>query len=199
MAVVELPETVYPNDAKPFGIDFGYWLKPSTGAEELGVNRMGGRFGADFTLPPLPADVAGAVVSRLLEAHFLKSVLRVEYPLLGMSQSGAGVPVIDGAGQSGTSLDIRGLTPGYAIREGAWLTLVDQNGRGYLHNSRTAIRAASDGTATITIVPMLRWPFLNGATIRLAAPTMEGKVAAEPWQLPLDQLVRVGFRIEEVA
>lgn len=196
--MVELPDDTVPNGAEPFPIDFGYWLAPTSGAEELRVDRKGGRFGATFTLPPMRADKAKVVVSRLLAAFYGETLL-VEYPLLDEPQGAPGSPVVDGAGQSGTTLEIRGLTPGYAIKEGFWLTIVDENGRGYLHNNRTPIMVGADGTATITVAPMLRWPFLDGATIRLAAPTMEGKVPAQPWQLPVDKLVRVGFEIREVA
>lgn len=196
--MIVLPDDPAPNGAEPYGVDFGFWLTPASGAEELRVARMGGRFGCKFTFPPMRADKARVFVSDLLGAHF-GDTLKIDYPLLDVSQGSPGSPVVDGAGQAGTSLALRALTPGYAVKKGFWLTIVDENGRGYLHNVRAAVRADASGETTLTIAPMLRWPFLDGATVLLARPTIEGKVPAEPWQLPVNKLVQVGFTLEEVA
>lgn len=198
MAAIELPVGVAPNDVSPFPVDFGHWLEPASGAEEQRVDRMGGRFGGDFVLPPLAPAAAAKVISRLTEVYF-GGTLRLDWPLLGVSQGSPGSPVVDGAGQSGTALALRGLTPNYTIKEGFWLTLVDENGRGYLHNNRGVVRADSSGNATLTIAPMLRWPFMDGATVLLARPTIEGKVQGQPWKLPVSRLVQVGFTLTEVA
>lgn len=196
--MIELPFDPAPSGAEPYGIDFGFWLTPASGAEEQRVDRKGGRFGAKFTFPPMKADVARVFVSRLLRAHF-GDTLKIDYPLLDISQGSPGTPAVAGAGQSGTSLAVDGLTPNYTVKEGFWLTLVDENGRGYLHNATATVRAASDGTATLSITPALRWPFADGATILLARPTIEGKVPAEPWSIPVNKLVQIGFTLEEVA
>jgi hypothetical protein len=197
--VIEFPEWAEPNGAEPYAIPFGGWMTPPTGGEELFVERKGGRFGAGITYPPMRADRAAVLISRLTEAWFSGSLVRVEYPLVGVSQGTPGEPVIDGAGQSGRTINLRGLNPGYIAKEGYWLTIVDQNGRGYLHNNRSLVHADADGNAAVIISPEVRWPFLDGAMVRIAKPTIEGKVAAQPWQLPLNHLVQVGFDLREIA
>lgn len=198
MAALELPLGVAPNDVQAFPVDFGHWLEPASGAEEQRVDRQGGRFGADLVFPPMEADAARVVVSRLSEAMFGATV-KVTWPLLGVSQGSPGAPVVDGAGQSGALVNLKGLAPGYVIKEGFWLTFIDENGRGYLHNSRATVRVGSDGKVAAAIAPMLRWPFLDGATVLLAKPTIEGKVLAQPWKLPVNRRVQVGFTLREVA
>ncbi|MBO0750307.1 MAG: hypothetical protein J2O44_07770 [Porphyrobacter sp.] len=196
--MLDLPDWARPSDVQPYPIDFGLWLKPATGAEELRVDRKGGRFGAKIVFPAMPASDAASFISRFVAACFGET-LRVPFPLLDLPQGSPGAPVVDGAGQAGTTIALRGLTPGYAVREGYWLTFVDENGRGYLHNNRVPQRVAADGTVALTVAPEVRWPFADGATVLLAKPTIEGRVTGEPWQLPVDRRVRVGFTLEEVA
>ena len=196
---MDLPEWAVPNAVEPYPIPFGGWMTPPTGGEELFVGRKGSRFGAKVNFPPMRADRANIVISRLTEAWFSGALIRIEFPLVGVSQGSPGEPVIDGAGQAGKTLDLRGLTPGYVAKEGYWLTLVDQNGRGYLHSNRTPVFVASDGTATVNVSPEVRWPFLDGAEVRMARPTIEGRVSAEPWRLPVNHLVQIGFDLREIA
>lgn len=196
---MELPDWASPNGVEPFAIPFGAWLAPPLGGEELFVARKGGRWGGTFTFPPMKADRAGILISRLSEAWFSGEILKVEYPLAGVSQGNPGSPVIDGAGQGGKTINVRGFTPGYVAKEGYWLTLVDENGRGYLHNHRAVVRADGTGAAALVMSPETRWPFADGAEVRLAKPTIEGKVTAQPWQIPVNRLIQVGFELREIA
>lgn len=199
MSAIELPEWAVPNGAEPFPIPFGAWLIPPLGGEELFVSRKGGRWGATLTFPPMKAEKARVLISRLSEAWFSGALVKVEYPLAGVAQGIPGSPVIDGAGQAGNTINIRGLTPGYLAKEGYWLTLIDENGRGYLHNHRAVIVADESGLASLAISPEIRWPFADGAVVQLAKPTIEGKVSAQPWQIPVNHLIQVGFELREIA
>lgn len=191
-------DTVIPNQSEPFPIDFGSWMEPISGGEATRIDRKGGRWGAGLSFPPLTSDAAAPVVSRLAAAMF-GNTLRFKFPLNGVDQGSPGSPKVNGAGQSGKSLAIDGLTPGYQFKEGFWLTIYDQNGRGYLHNCRTTSTVGGGGTATISIEPSLRWPFLDNATIELAAPTIEGLVPVGPWQHQVGKLVQIGLTVREVA
>ena len=125
--------------------------------------------------------------------------LRVPYPLLD-PQGSPGAPVVDGAGQSGTSLAVRGLTPGYAVKEGFWLSIVDADGQHYLHTATAPVRADTSGDATLSIAPMLRVPFADGAAVNLAVPMVEGFVDGNwGWDIPVNRLTAVQFPLEEAA
>lgn len=196
--MIELPDWPAPNGADPVLIDFGFFQRPASGAASLRIDRPGSRFRVAITFPPMKPDVARKFLARLLRAK--RQGLRIEYPLLGVSQGYPGSPVVDGAGQAGTSLDIRGLTPHYGMKEGYWLTLIGSDGVRYLHCSQTSAIANAGGQLAIEIEPPLRAPFPDGAAILLAHPTIEGVMPEElGWSLSIDQLVRGGTIVIEEA
>jgi hypothetical protein len=88
--------------------------------------------------------VARVFISRLLEAKRVGRLL-INFPLLGERQGSPGSPVVDGAGQAGATLKLRGLNPGYTIKEGYWLSIIDTNDQHYLHNARSMVRVGADG------------------------------------------------------
>ncbi len=196
--MIELPDYAVPNGAEPALIDYGMNLRPATGAAVQRVDRKGSRYRAEISLPPMKPERSRVVVSRLVRAK--SEGIRIPYPLLE-AQGAPGSPVVDGAGQAGTSLAIRGLNVGYSLKEGYWLSIEDADGQHYLHNCGSNVRVGSDGLATITITPALRVPFADGAAIHLAVPMIEGFVDGEAWSwaVPVNRLIAVSFPLEEVA
>lgn len=199
--MIELPEDPAPNGAMPEAVDYGHLLQPGAGADPLRVNRPGGRMRVALSWAPMKADVARVFNRRLMAA--VREGLRVEYPLLGLSQGAPGNPVIDGDAPSGQTLPLRGLTPGYTLKEGYALTLVDGEGNRCLHFAGNTARAGADGKLTITgLEPPLRRVFADGDTVLLAKPTIDGAVTTPVgWSLEPDHLVRRGalIVIEETA
>jgi hypothetical protein len=198
--VIEFPSEPAPNGVSASPIDFGFVQRPGSGAALQRVDRPGNRMRVEVTYPPMQPDVARRFVSRLMTARH--EGLRIDYPLLGLSQGSPGSPVVDGADPTGTSLPIKDLTPGYAVKEGYALTLIDADGNRYLHFATAAVMADASGDATVTIEPPIRAPLPDGATILLAKPTIEGVVSEEVgWSLSVDRLVRFGgsIVIEEAA
>lgn len=196
--MIELPEDPAPNGVSPSLLDFGIIQRPATGGEVTRVDRKGSRYRLMVTYPLMDWDTARVFVSRLIRAK--NEGIRIPYPLL-VAQGAPGSPVVDGAGQTGTTLLIRGLTPGYAVKEGYWLSIVDENGRHYLHNAGSAVVADGSGDAELLLSEALRWPFADGATINLAKPMVEGFVGGEEWQwvIQLDKMIALQFPLEEAA
>ena len=197
--MIELPELPGPNGAAPSLLDFGINLVPPTGARELRVDRPGSRFQVEISYPPMEPAKSRVFVSRLLEAK--RKGLRIEYPLLGQSQGIPGSPVMDGAGQSGTTITVRGFTPHYAFKEGFWLSIEDASGQHYLHNCRSNGLASATGEATIQIEPALRNPFADGAVIHFGKPMVEGLPQGSEWgwAIPVNGLIALSVPIREVA
>jgi hypothetical protein len=196
--MIELPPLPAPNGATPALIDYGGTLRSPLGGPALRVNRPGSRYRLAFTFPPCASANEGRVfVSRLIRAK--RVGLRMPYPLLSAHQPVAGDPVVDGAGQSGLTLAVRGLQPGTTVREGFWLSIENTTGQHYLHNVAASVMAGSDGKATLTIEPMLRRPFADGCRIHLARPMIEGFVEGDEWQwsLYLDHNIGIEVAIEE--
>lgn len=195
--MIELPDSPAPNGVTPRLLDYGAVLRSPTGGSSLRLDRAGSRFAAEISFPPMKADTARVFVSRLLEAK--SEGLRIEFPLLGVSQGNPGSPVVDGAGQAGKTLNVRGLTPSYVVKEGYWLSIVDANGQHYLHNARAVVKASAGGLAALSITPALRVPFADGAVIHLAKPMIEGLVDGNEWswQIPVNRLIALAVTIEE--
>lgn len=202
--MITLPPGAVPNSADPALIDFGGIIRPATGAKILRLDRGGNRYRVAMTLPVRSGEDARRVVARLLAAK--SEGLKVEYPLQGVYQ---GTPyrsdgttfVVDGAGQSGNTILLRGGTPRYTAKEGFWLTIHDgdSDAQGYLHNVKAQVIADASGNIELTITPNLRIPFPDGAHVELAKPTIEGLVEGDiSWSLAIGELVdSLSFTIEE--
>lgn len=191
--MIELPDSPAPNGIEFEAIDYGMFQR---GASTLRVDRAGGRYSLRVSFPPMVADTARKFIARLQRAK--SEGLRLDIPLLGVSQGLPGAPVVDGAGQAGKTLNVRGLTPGYVAKEGFWLTIIETDGTPYLH--MVAVTGVSaGGTLAMEIEPALRAPFADGAAIELANPFVEGFIEGDgwSWSVPVERLIALSFPLEE--
>ncbi len=196
--MIELPRWAVPVGAAPALLDFGGVLRPVLGGALQKIDRAGSRYRVMIDFPPAEgADEGRILVARMIRAK--RQGLRVAYPLAS-SQPVAGTPVVDGAGQAGTTLSIRGLQPHQILREGWWMTVYRSDGRGYLYNIDGVV-AGPDGRAAVPIAPMLRWPHSDGDRIELVRPTIEGLVDGNEWAWSVDveNLMGIQAVIEEAA
>lgn len=195
---IELPGWAVPSGASPALLDWGGVLRPSSGAALLRVDRLGARYRIALSFPPFDEPERGRViVSRLIRAK--RMGIRVEFPLLApqLLQDG----VVDGTGQSGTTLRIRGLAPRMTVREGYWLSVVRADGQHFLHNVAGEVTADGTGRLALPLSEMLRWPFADGARVCLVRPMIEGIIdgSEQAWSVSVDQNVDIEFTIEEAA
>src|SRR5690606_7204112 len=150
--------------------------------------------------PPMKPGDARRFAARLQRAK--REGLRVELPLLGMSQGSPGSPVVNATNPTGTTLPLRNLTPHYAVKEGFWLHVEDASGTRYLHSVAANGIANASGVLSVQLTEAIRAPLADGSPVNLSAPTVEGIVPEEiAWSLSIDRLVRFGgtIVIEEVA
>ena len=196
--MIDLPTDVGPNSATPRLLDFGGFLQPGLGGEVQRLNRMGSRFAVAFTLPPLTNQKQGRIwVSRLIRG--MTEGVRWTYPLLDFYPGAPGNFVVDGADQSGRTLQLRGGTPQYAFREGQPFNVVDANGQSYLHFIDELSAADATGAAEIAFSPMLRAPIPDGAALKISKPMIEGYVMGDQlsWQMAIDRTIGLSFEIQE--
>jgi hypothetical protein len=197
--MIEFPPFAVPNGATPALLDFGGTLRPALGGPLQRVNRQGSRYQVAMTFPPFVGDREGRIVlARLLRAK--QEGGRVEYPL-PQTQRIAGTPVVDGSGQGGSTIAVRGIFPQSAILEGWWLSIEDTSGQHYLHNVAGQVVAGADGRATIPVTPMLRKRFSDGCTVHLAKPMVEGLIDGDTlgWSISVENFIGISFTIEEAA
>lgn len=196
--MITLPHHPGPNNATPALIDYGVTLRPATGGPVQKVDRAGSRYRVEFSFPPMQSCDARIFISRLIEAKRIGELV-MPFPLLGEDQGSPGSPVVDGAGQAGTSIKLRGLAPGHLFREGYWITIIDDNGQRYIYNVRENAPVGNDGKVTLRIEPPLRYPYLNGATVLAEKPEIQGFIDGGEWTWSIGaaSIVGLSFVLEE--
>ena len=178
--MIELPASPAPNGVTPRLIDYGSIERPPLGGELTRIDRAGSRFAVEISWPAMTPDTAGAFVARLLRAK--RQGLTIPFPLLGRSQGFPGntafidhkLALVTGAGQSGTTLAMQGMVPGYEWKEGYGLSPIDATGRVYLHCCLPNTIVNGSGNATIEIEPPLRAPLPDGAFVLVSKPVIQG-------------------------
>lgn len=163
-------------------VDFGGQLKPFMGGPVQTIMRLGSRWTIEFTVPPMLTEPLGRIWgARLVRAKIFGALMRWRQDGLVVGLPGS--PVVDGGGQTGFTLALRGFRPGYAIREGQMFSLVSQNRR-YLYMAAGAMVADSAGRVALPIAPMLRTSPIDGDTAEFAAPMIQGSLSGNEvaWQ-----------------
>jgi hypothetical protein len=200
MAIL-LPSSPLPLSATPEPRIFGGWLTPTMGGEEQFLARIGNRFAMTVTTPRLKPEPDGRLwVAALVEAWMTGGVVAMPFPQPGLEIGDPGAPVVDGAGQSGSLLRIRGFAPGYAMRRGQFFPVRD-GGRRYLHMATAATVAGADGRLTLPVAPMLRIRPGDGALCDVARPMIEGKPGGDraAWTHVRARMQGLTFTITEIA
>lgn len=193
--MIALPARPAPNGVTVTQIDFGMFQRGAVGSVTKRLNRPGNRYSLDVTFPLMRSEQARVFVGRLQRG--ISEGIKIEFPLLGVSQGSPGLAVVDGANPEGTSLPLRGMTPGYSAKEGYWINVTDADGGVYLHNVTAAVRTDAAGDATLTIWPPIRTPLADGSTVNLSRPFAEGYIASISYGMVLGDFVQVGFTLEE--
>lgn len=195
--MITLPDWPAPASASPFLIDFGGTLSPALGGQEQRINRLGSRFGIAVTMPPMPSAKLGRQWLASLILGKSEGV-RIELPMAGFDPGLPGAVLVDGAGQAGTTLNVRAATPNYAFRFGQFFSIVT-GGRHHLHMVAAETLADSAGEAALPIAPMLRTPPADGDACHFAQPMIEGFISGSElaWQWSIGNFVGLEFEIRE--
>lgn len=191
--MIELPDKPGPSGMEVFVIDRGF---EQQGASTLRIDRPGGRCRVTMQYPPMRPDHSRRFIARLTRAK--RQGIKIELPL-STPQGIPGSPVVDGAGQAGTVLNVRNLTPHYIAKEGFYLTIIRADGRAFLHLVSETVVASAGGTASLEIEPPLRAPLADGDSIEMRRPFVKGFIAGDGfgWAVPVHHLVAVSFTVEE--
>lgn len=194
--MIELPDWAVPNAAVPALVDAGGVMRSPINTAALKVNRPGSHYRLATSFPPFEPEQGRIIVSRMIRAQ--REGLRIPFTLADPQPAG-GAPVVDGAGQSGLRLAIRGLTPGLIIKEGYWFSVPSFAGQHFLHNVAEDVTVPANGRAIIPLSEMLREPFLNSTPVFLERPMIQGIVEGDQreWRLSVDCLTEIEFTIEE--
>jgi hypothetical protein len=193
---VFFPVNPAPVEATPRVIRAGGVLPGALGASDLLLNRLGDRMAIDVTLPPMPYDLGRVWISRLMQG--LYDTVAMPFPQPDYVVGNPGVPVTDGSNHGVSTMALRGLTPGYALDEGQFLSVIIE-GRRYLYQNAAPATAGGDGRVLTNFRPLLRKNPGDGAVIELASPVIEGLLQGreQSWTLDAARTVGLSFTIKE--
>lgn len=167
-------------------------LTPAFGGAEQELNRKGTRWALTYSLPPMPYYQAMAWVD--LEAEGQTVLMRVFQP--GLIIGNPGAPLANGV-SAGITLSIKGLTVGFTIHKGQWLSVIT-GGQRFLYRAAGPAIANGSGVATVTLTQMLRRPTAADDVIEIAQPMIEGFVRdVQEMTVGVDRLVAITFTVRE--
>ncbi len=86
-----------------------------------------------------------------------------------------GAPRVDGGGQLGRTLQLRGLAAGYVIPVRTWISVLSA-GRRYCYRTSAAVTADGAGAAAVPLYPNIRALHSDDDVVAIAAPLAEGRV-----------------------
>ena len=167
-------------------------LTPATGGDEQEIGRKGSKYALTFSMPVMA--YSPSMPWSDLHAEGETVVMRVFQP--GFDTGAPGAPLVKGAGQIGSALIVDGLTPGYVIRKGQFLSVLT-GGQRFLYRARADV-TATGGEATIQLGTLLRRPPADNAVVEIAQPMIEGFVRdLGEWTVGVDRFVNLQFTVRE--
>ncbi|CAA2991076.1 Hypothetical predicted protein, partial [Olea europaea subsp. europaea] len=195
---IALPALPWLARAKPKLLEFGTDLQPTLGGPRQWIARLGTRHAIEVDMPTLDPTTFAAwnAARKKSRATGVELVLTWPQPLGPIN---VGAPVIDGAGQAGTQLAVRGLTASVNVPQGGYLTLTS-GGRLYLHSVTDAAIANGSGRAILSIEPMLRISPADADAISFT-PTIQGFIdgVGLDWDDQFRRWQRFSFTLSESA
>lgn len=161
-------------DLPPASVSFrrvraGNQLVPAIGGAEQDLARKGSRYEIAYVLDEMDWLEAMDWADLLVEGQTV--VIGVPQP--GLDLGAPGATVADGAGQAGSFLALRNMTPAYAVRRGQFFSHIAADGQRFLYRARAQAVADGAGDIVIPLSEMLRRTTADGDVIDFD-PKVEG-------------------------
>lgn len=170
-------------------------MTPAFGGPDQRQGRMGSRYAIDVEMPPLSYEAAQDWAD--IDDEEATVVMEIDQPDLDVGEPGA--PVVDGSGQLGRVLKLRGFTPGYGFRKNQWLSILIGQQR-FAYRARAVATADDQGRMTLPLRTLLRLPAGDNATVEVKTPKIEGypTPTEDCWSVDAeDRQVNLAFTIKE--
>lgn len=161
--------------SKPRMVDFGGPLIPPLGGEVQYLERLGTRHAIDITFPTMRAEPLGREWSADLRLAKLYGAI-ASFGQDGLDVGDPGIVQVDGAGQLGSTINLKGFAANYEMVYGQALSL-SVGGRWYLHFAAAATIADGTGKMALPLFPMLRKSPANGDPVEIVDPKIQGSIS----------------------
>lgn len=170
MTAIQLP-TGGINSCSEFPIQFHQEFAPAREGPVQRALSASGRWGFDVTISAKTA----ADAREWKRLHQSGELFLFDIPQPGLAVGTPGTPRVAGASQTGNTLNIDGLTPGYTLALGQWLSIVI-DGQRYAYMSEANSTADGTGALTAYLMPALRVSPNDNDVVEIETPKMEGYV-----------------------
>ena len=197
---ITLSTTPGPRSINPRLVSRRRDLAPTFNGPTSRIRRIGSRWAIDFVFPPMTYETAMEWVAKLTSAEADTVILAVPQP--GFETGAPGVPLVNGAGQLGSALDLDAFTPNHVARSGQWLNLT-VGGQLYLYQVAADTIATASGPggvmADLPINPMIRRSPADNSAADFSTPKIEGFLSGNEngWTVDLARTVGLSFTITE--
>lgn len=114
----------------------------------------------------------------------------------GLDTGAPGSPLVAGAGQAGSILNIDGVAEGYTVRKGQFVSIVT-NALRYLYQVTADVTADESGAVALPVFPLLRVTPNDNDVVEIAQPYIEGLVQFEGFRDGLDYVEGPAFTLQE--
>lgn len=203
MAAIVLPPPTRETEIEITELSWAKDMRPTGAGPTQRQDRVGTRHSIEFDIPVKRYAWCGAGLASDLALARTGEGAIIEIPEPGIPEVNYGSPVVNGYPQIGSSISVRGLTPGITIKKGKWLSLISSvdgvNVRYYAHfTTHGDVVVPDNGIAVLQIYPMIRRSSPDGWEVRLSKPVIQG-LTKDPVRRKLVRRVGVGlaFAIEE--
>lgn len=161
--------------AEPTIVSSSIDQRSATGSNRQKGMRKGSHYAYEFALEPM--DHAEALLWLDLRNEADTVVLSI--PQTGLEIGTPGTTLVNGSGQAGANLSIKGFTPGYVVRKGQAFNHLGSDGVRRIYVAASAVTASEAGTATVPLETMLNWPPGNNDVVSFSDVRMEGFASVE--------------------
>ena len=197
MVAVTLPTSPGNVRYRAFIVSAGGEEESALGGVSQTILRLGDKFGLEVSLPP---QVAGDAALNWCAALMLgrREGVRMRWPQVGLSIGNPGSPLVNGAGQSGSTLNMDGGAANYPAKSGQFFSF-DQGGRTYLHMLYDANTFNGAGARALTLVNPLRIIPADNTPLNFAEPMLEGKLIGDDVSWEVNRARHYGLNFTVVA
>lgn len=150
--------------------------RSGTGGSLTPLNRAGDHWAIEVDTGVMARSCGRELLADI--ARGMGERIRVPVPEPGVDKGAPGTPLVNGADQAGTSLDLDGLTPQYVIRKGWFFTLTTTDGSSAHIVTEEAVVDASN-EVTVTFWPELWLEPGDNDVIELVEPFIEGLIVED--------------------
>jgi len=192
---ITLPSSPAPRAISPHLISRRRDLEPTFGGPTTRVQRLGSKWAIDFDLPPMRYADAMAWIAALTRAE--GDTVMIDVPQPGFETGSPGTPLVNGASQAGSFIDLDGFGA-YTAKAGQFFSVIISSQR-YLYQVAVDRVAAAGVMTDLAISPMIRRSPADNAVVEFATPKIEGFLSGREtgWTVDVARTVGISFTITE--